>query len=300
MNVMRRQRFSREQILEADRRDILGVARELGLSLEKKSGTYKIPGFGGLFITPKKNAFHCFSAHLDSEQNYGGGPIQFVMFIQRCSFIDAVSYLLGVKGLESYKRETIEKEMIEFQLPKRVENYRHVYAYLIKTRKIDRWIVQEMVKKKLLYENQYHSCCFVGYDFDGIPKHCTIRGTMTGKAFKGETPGSDKRYAFHVTGENQRLHVYESPIDMMSYLTIYPEAWKDHHVALCCLADTALKEYLKHYEIQKIFLHLDNDEWGRKETFKLLDYYGKQYEVWDEAPFAGYKDFNEQLIGRNV
>ena len=33
---MRRQRFSREQIAEADQRDILGVARELNLKLEKR------------------------------------------------------------------------------------------------------------------------------------------------------------------------------------------------------------------------------------------------------------------------
>lgn len=296
MRVVRSQRFSREQIAEADHRDILGVARELGLSFEKKKDTYKVPGYGGLFITPKKNAFHCFSAHLESEQNFGGGPIQLVMFIQQCSFIEAVSYLLGVKGLESYQRKTVKKEVTEFQLPERSESYRHIYAYLIKTRQINRWVVEEMINKKMLYENKYHSCCFVGYDFEGKPKHCAIRGTMTNKAFKGESPGSDKRYAFHLPGENHILHVYESPIDMMSYLTIYPSALLDHHIALCCLADTALREYLKHYPIKTIYLHLDNDEWGRKQTKNLFQYYQDQYEIWDESPFKGYKDFNEQLV----
>ena len=61
---MRRQRFSREQIAEADQRDILGVARELNLKLEKRKNTYKVPGYGGLYITPMKNAFHCFSADM--------------------------------------------------------------------------------------------------------------------------------------------------------------------------------------------------------------------------------------------
>lgn len=130
----------------------------------------------------------------------------------------------------------------------------------------------------MLYENKYHSCVFVGYDYDGNPRHAAIRGTMTSKAFKGETRGSDKRFAFHRSGENKMLHVYESPIDMMSYLTLYPDAIKDHHVALCCLADTSLQEYVKHYDIQRIFLHLDNDEWGRNQTEKLKDFYGKSYE----------------------
>ena len=295
---MRRQRFSREQIAEADQRDILGVARELNLKLEKRKNTYKVPGYGGLYITPMKNAFHCFSADMSRENNCGGGPIQLVMFIHQCTFIESVSYLLGIKGLDTYKREPVEEKEIEFSLPERSDSFRYIYAYLIKTRKIDRWVVDQFIKEKMLYENKYHSCVFVGYDYDGNPRHAAIRGTMTSKAFKGETRGSDKRFAFHRSGENKMLHVYESPIDMMSYLTLYPDAIKDHHVALCCLADTSLQEYLKHYDIQRIFLHLDNDEWGRNQTEKLKDFYGKSYDIWDESPFDGYKDFNEQLAGR--
>ena len=295
---MRRQRFSREQIAEADQRDILGVARELNLKLEKRKNTYKVPGYGGLYITPMKNAFHCFSADMSRENNCGGGPIQLVMVIHQCTFIESVSYLLGIKGLDTYKREPVEEKEIEFSLPERSDSFRHIYAYLIKTRKIDRWVVDQFIKEKMLYENKYHSCVFVGYDYDGNPRHAAIRGTMTSKAFKGETRGSDKRFAFHRSGENKMLHVYESPIDMMSYLTLYPDAIKDHHVALCCLADTSLQEYVKHYDIQRIFLHLDNDEWGRNQTEKLKDFYGKSYDIWDESPFDGYKDFNEQLAGR--
>lgn len=113
---MRRQRFSREQIAEADQRDILGVARELNLKLEKRKNTYKVPGYGGLYITPMKNAFHCFSADMSRENNCGGGPIQLVMFIHQCTFIESVSYLLGIKGLDTYKREPVEEKEIEFSL----------------------------------------------------------------------------------------------------------------------------------------------------------------------------------------
>ena len=141
---MRRQRFSREQIAEADQRDILGVARELNLKLEKRKNTYKVPGYGGLYITPMKNAFHCFSADMSRENNCGGGPIQLVMFIHQCTFIESVSYLLGIKGLDTYKREPVEEKEIEFSLPERSDSFRHIYAYLIKTRKIDRWVVDQV------------------------------------------------------------------------------------------------------------------------------------------------------------
>ena len=59
------------------------------------------------------------------------------------------------------------------------------------------------------------------------------------------------------------------------------------------------KIIMLHFDIQKIFLHLDNDKWGREQTKKLRDCYGSKYDVWDEAPFNGYKDFNEQLVGKN-
>ena len=49
---------------------------------------------------------------------------------------------------------------------------------------------------------------------------------------------------------------------------------------------------------REYFLHLDNDEWGRNQTEKLKDFYGKSYDIWDESPFDGFKDFNEQLAGR--
>ena len=34
------------------------------------------------------------------------------------------------------------------------------------------------------------------------------------------------------------------------------------------------------------------------DTEKLKDFYGKSYDIWDESPFDGFKDFNEQLAGR--
>lgn len=70
------------------------------------------------------------------------------MFIHQCTFIESVSYLLGIKGLDTYKREPVEEKEIEFSLPERSDSFRHIYAYLIKTRKIDRWVVDQFIKEK--------------------------------------------------------------------------------------------------------------------------------------------------------
>ena len=50
---------------------------------------------------------------MSRENNCGGGPIQLVMFIHQCTFIESVSYLLGIKGLDTYKREPVEEKEIE-------------------------------------------------------------------------------------------------------------------------------------------------------------------------------------------
>ncbi len=296
---MRKKFFTEEQISQANQKNLLEVAECLGLHLEKKHREIRAGGHGGLVFAPEKNQWICFAAKVEGEKIYGGGPIQLVMYLKDCNFIDAVNYLLGT-SIDTYsasERKMEHKKRKSFQLPKAAKDFRHIYAYLIKTRKIDRWVVDEMVRRKMLYENTYHSCVFVGYDFQGIPRHCTVRGTVTEQPFRGETAGSEKRYAFHKEGSSNILHVFEAPIDAMSYLTIYPQTLEDHFVALCCLADTALEEYLRHLPyIQKIFFHLDNDQWGDQQTKKLCKKYEEMYEVWDERPDRQWKDWNEALI----
>lgn len=290
-----RQRFTQEQIDTANRKDILSVARDLGMDLVERRGMYKVPGMGGLYITPLKNSFNCFSAGYQGEEIHGGGPIQLVMFYNKCNFVEAVYYLLGTSSAPVITRKPTVKQKGDFVIPEKAANYSHVYAYLTKNRKIARWVVDLFVREKLLYENNYHSCVFAGYDFEGKIKHCAIRGTVDENAFKGETENSDKRYAFHRSGITDTLHVFEAPIDLMSYLTFYPEEKKDHLLALCCLADVNLREYLKHNEISSIIFHLDNDKWGNKQTETLLEVYSESYFVSDERPEKKYKDWNEML-----
>lgn len=291
-----KRRFTQEQIDTADRKAILSVAQDLGLEIVKKrEGYYKAPGYGGLYINSDLNNFNCFSAGYQGEKTHGGGPIQLVMFIRQCDFVKAVYYLLGVEAEVIKIRETKTKKKQPMIIPQKADSYSHVYAYLIKSRKIDRWVVDMLVKEKLLYENNYHSCVFVGYDFEGNIKHCAIHGTVDENAFKGEPKNNDKRYAFHRKGTTDTLHVFEAPIDFASYVTIYPGTIEDHHLALCCLADTNLKEYLKHNKISSIVFHLDNDKWGNEQTEKLLDVYGQNYWVSDERPDKRHKDWNDWL-----
>lgn len=288
-----RKRFSDEQVDSANHKDIMEVAKNLGLPLKKEGGSYRVPGNGGFVITPGKNVFKIFSK---DEKGYRGGPIQLVMMVEKIPWVKAVAYLLGEEIREVSHKKQIPIPKKEIVIPERNSNYRHMYAYLMKTRKIDKEIIDVFVKEKLLYENTYHSCVFVGYDNQDKIKHCSIRGTVKENAFKGEALGSDKRYAFHRPGVTKTLRVFEAAIDSFSYLSLNHQAMNDHIVCFCCLAEAALVEYLKNHHIEKIIFQLDNDCWGDDATKTFMEKYQLNYITADERPPKKYKDWNQYIV----
>lgn len=66
-----------------------------------------------------------------------------------------------------------------FALPEANENMRRVFAYLIKTRLLDREVVTHFAKAKMLYEDAAcHNAVFVGFDKDGTARHAHKRSTI--------------------------------------------------------------------------------------------------------------------------
>lgn len=302
--MYKKKKFTDDEIKKANEVSILSLAKNLGLNIEKKKNAYKVPGYGGLYINEQRNQWNCFAAQLSGEQIHGGGPIQLVQFIFGYDFVQAMKYLLDTDHMDTiYKKQTRPSVKSKFKLPPAAQNFRHVYAYLIKTRGIDHGIVDYFVKTKKLYENIHHSCVFIGYDSYGVARHCMIRGTVSENPFKGEVASSDKRFTFCMEGTTDSLHIYEAPIDLMSYLTLcikwdQKNLWADHHLSLCCLANIPIETYLKRFpKIHKLIFHLDNDKWGKAATEKFLKEYQLQgFETWAEHPEIQYKDFNEQLV----
>lgn len=143
---------------------------------------------------------------------------------------------------------------------------RRMFAYLIKTRLLDREVVTHFAKAKMLYEDAaYHNVVFVGFDKDGIARHAHKRSTITEpKAYKGNVEGCDPKFRFHHTGTSDTVYVFEAPIDMLSFITLYKKDWQRHsYVALCGVAEHALLQQLAdNPHIQKAGLCLDHDEAG--------------------------------------
>lgn len=292
-------RFTDEQIALADSVNIISYAESIGYAVKQVTPkSFKIQGYGGLYIHSNGHKWNWFS------QNKGGGAIQFVMEMEGKTWVEAIKKLLNIDNeVVRYappRVKNIEEEKGEFILPEKNSTFKHIFAYLINTRNIDKEIVYDFVKKDKLYENIHGSCVFVGYDNEGQPKYASVRSTNTsGKSFRCDVKNSDKTYPFCRSGTNDTVCVFEAPIDLMSYLTLIKKhnikGFESHCISLGGVADKALEYYLKENpNITKIMLCLDNDEAGHFACQQIREKYRDRYRIVRHLPQG--KDFNEQLI----
>ena len=297
---MAKPRFTDEEITKANNVNIMDYIINQGIIPKRVgSNSYKVEGYGGLHINPTKNMWNCFS------QNKGGGPIQLVMFLRDKTWVDAVKELIvAAPSNTPYKRAMPPEQINEAEkkgkliLPEKNNTYKHIIAYLIKTRKIDKEIVYKLIQDGKLYEDKYRNCVFVGYDKNNTPCYASKRGTNTNKIFKGDVENSNKAYPFCVEGTSNKVHVFEGPIEVMSYLTLFKRLhnypFKDHAISLGCLGDVGLVQYLKdNPNINEITFCLNNDKWGIDAANRFKEKYKDKYSVKIERPI--YKDFNEDL-----
>lgn len=164
----------------------------------------------------------------DHAEERGGHAVSFVQRFYGLSYPDAVTMLLGGELGTAYPSagERTEEPVKPFALPPANKDMRRVFAYLIKHRSIARDLVAHFAKTGLLYEDaEYHNAVFVGTDTDGVPRHAHKRSANSyGKAFRLNVEGSNPRYSFHHVGTDRSLYVFEAPIDMLSFITLYRKA----------------------------------------------------------------------------
>lgn len=239
----------------------------------------------------------------------GGYAIDFVRRFYNLSFPEAVTMLLGGEQGQSYQTANEKKQEPKklFALPNAHTDMRRVYAYLVKSRGIDREVVSFFAKQKLLYEScekskdgikEYHNAVFVGYDENGIARHAHKRGLYTdGKGFKGNVDGCQPQYSFHYTGTDNMLFVFEAPIDLLSYITLHPQNWQSHsYVALCGVGRQAMIKMLEmNPQLREVFLCLDNDEAGHRASQRLQNQLAESGYQCNRF-VSQEKDWNEDLV----
>lgn len=237
----------------------------------------------------------------DHAEEEGGFAIDFVQKYYEKTFPEAVSMLLdGAQGqsYQQYHKPEKEEEKKPFVLPEKNQNMRRIYAYLTKTRGIDRDVLSVFVHAKLIYEDaKYHNAVFVGTDADGNPCHAHKRGTSTTESYKGNVESSNPKYSFHWLGQSDTLYVFEAPIDLLSFITLYQKDWELHsYVALCGTTDQPILQLLEDEpRIKKVALCLDRDAAGIKAGARIRQTLLERgcQEVFPLFPTR--KDWNEDL-----
>lgn len=289
--------FTDEQKQRAANTDLAAFLLSQGESL-KRCGSEMLWEAGGR-VTIRDNIWY------SQYEQKGGNAVQFVQKYYNKSYQDAVQMLLDERiepiSIDIQKKQKEEKK--PFELPEPNKSMKQIFAYLLKARFLDRDIVKYFVNQGLIYEStKYHNCVFVGVDKNGKARHAHKRGTYTlGDSFKGNVDSCEAEYSFHHTGTSNTIYGFESPIDMLSYISLHKENWIEHsYVSLCSVSDRALIQMLKdNPNINKIYLCLDNDIEGIDSDYRIrnnLNQIG-----YDDVTFLRpkYKDWNEILKAKN-
>lgn len=254
-------------------------------------------------------------------ESTGGNQIHFMIHFCDCrdkpEAIRAINALgFGTAppplGTVSPKPKEIRTGIMDFVLPKRNRDCRRAYAYLA-SRGLSREVIRYFTcKVGLLYEDEeHHNLVFLSKDANGKIRHAFKRGTQDayGYKFKGDVPGSDKRYGVNLANKSSnRLLVFEAVIDLMSYMDMTGD-YVSNKLALGMVSDGPLEQFLKEHEyIEEIVFCLDNDKWGIAAIYGkpdihnpgvwqegLLSKYKEKYKTKTIVP-AGGKDWNEKLM----
>ncbi len=236
----------------------------------------------------------------------GKNAVSYLMKVKNYSFLDAIQTIIGnvsVKQPVIYREE--KKEKTEFVLPLKSINSERAKRYLVK-RGIDLEIINECINSGLIYESEpNHNVVFLGTDEEKKYKYAFFRGTNDTR-FMGESKGSDKAYTFRLlsNNESERVHLFESAIDLLSYATLLKMKnidWKNENMISLGGVNKPSKEQevndkipiaiIKFLEnnsnIKQIYLHFDNDEIGEKASKALMEKLSNKYEVIDNRPPVG-------------
>ena len=245
----------------------------------------------------------------------GKTALDYLIKVQGFSFTEAVEALTGPNfspPSPAPQARPKEQEPRKLVLPQPSRCATHVVSYL-HGRGIDYDMIDYCIQTGRLYESlPYHNAVFVGRDRQGQPRYAALRGIIGD--FKGEAPGSDKRYSFAIAEDPAApsVHLFESAIDLLSYATLLKMKGRDwRQDAMLSLGGVfkqkqefvipmALSQYLQdHPGVHTLCLHLDNDEVGRDAAAGIMAGLGDRYEVLDRPPPSG-KDVNDLLLQRRL
>ena len=282
--------FTEEQREQARLTDLTAFLRQCGEEV-KRSGSENMWLDHGQKVTIRGNLwFHQY-------EQVGGDAVDFVRRFYNLDYREAVLTLIsmGVGIIRDPVEPFTQKPL---QIPAKYENMRRVYGYLLQRRGIDKEVLDAFSYRGLVYEcERYHNAVFVGRDKQDNIRHIHKRSTAAQGGFKGNAPGSEPEYSFHWHGGGDVLYLFEAPIDMLSFISMFKHCWKSQsYAASCGVSDKVLWQMLKDGpHIKKVYICFDNDEPGQQAAQRISREMTEKG-IWHEIYPPEKKDWNEDLI----
>ncbi|EAC1194922.1 AAA family ATPase [Campylobacter coli] len=276
--------YTQAQIDRANAVSLEDFLRTQGETLIKSGREYRWKEHDSLTVRGNKWFRH--------SQSKGGYPIDFVMEFYGKSFPEAVQLLTGESGEGQSEASTAPPTA--FHLPLHNRTADRAIQYLTESRGLNKTLVEAFLLSGDIYEDaKRHNVVFVGRDRSGTPRYAHVRGTAD--PFRQDIAGSDKSYPFRHEGNGNQLFVFEAPIDLLSFICLYPQDWQTrNYLALGGVSGKALDRFLsERKDTRKVFLCLDSDTAGSEACTRLAQSIPGKIAVMRLVPAR--KDWNDVL-----
>ena len=279
--------YTQAQIDRANAANLEDFLRAQGETLVRSGKEYRWKAHDSLTVCGNKWFRH--------SQSKGGYPVDFVMEFYGKSFLEAVQMLTGEPG--EVQPEAGPAPSPAFRLPLRNVTNANVLNYLTQERKLSPSLVNFFVSTGDIYEDAtHHNAVFVGRDADGHPRYASCRGIY--EKFRQDVAGAEKSFGFAHRGADKQLMVFEAPIDLLSFIELFPKNWQQHsYLALGGVSAKALQQFLSERpDMERVFLCLDSDKAGEDACKRLAALLPETMSVTRIQPCM--KDWNDVLVHR--
>ena len=279
--------YTQAQIDRANAANLEDFLRAQGETLLRSGKEYRWKAHDSLTVCGNKWFRH--------SQSKGGYPVDFVMEFYGKSFPEAVQLLTGETG--EAQPEADPAPSPAFRLPLRNVTNANVLNYLTQERKLSPSLVNFFIAAGDIYEDAaHHNVIFVGRDADGHPRYASSRGIQ--EKFRQDLAGAEKAFSFAHRGTDKQLLVFEAPIDLLSFIELFPKNWQQHsYLALGGVSAKALQQFLSERpDVERVFLCLDADKAGEDACKRLAALLPDTVSVTRIQPCM--KEWNDVLVHR--
>ena len=279
--------YTQAQINKANAVDLEKFLRAQGETLVRSGKEYRWKAHDSLTVCGNKWFRH--------SQSKGGFPVDFVMEFYGKSFPEAVQMLTGEPG--EVQPEADPAPSPAFRLPLRNVTNANILNYLTQERKLSPSLVNFFIAAGDIYEDSsHHNVVFVGRDADGHPRYASSRGIQ--EKFRQDAAGAEKAFGFAHRGTDKQLLVFEAPIDLLSFIELFPKNWQQHnYLSLGGVSGKALRQFLSERpDMERVFLCLDADKAGEDACKRLAALLPDTVSVTRIQPCM--KDWNDVLVHR--